>query len=622
MKLFFPHESVRPVQADFMRDIEHALEHRQNLLAHAPTGLGKTASVLSVAIPFAIEHNLTIFFLTNRHTQHQIALDTLQGIRKKYDQSIIVADLIGKKWMCLQDGVGELYNQEFIEYCKAVRESETCTFYSKLYKNNSSEMSVPAHKMWAEVIKRAALGVGEIKTIASAHGICPYYFSSELAKKAQVVVADYSTVFYAPVQQSFFSRAGKELEKSIIIVDEGHNLAERIRASSSTKLSDAVIRFAIKEALDFGFSRAAQGLRFVQDTLEKLAVVFGERLVSREDFMTALSAHGDYDLFVDDFEAIGNKVREEKKRSFVGSVGEFLHLWKGEEKSFLRYVEKRSTSSGVRTTLYFTCLDAAAFSAPLFEKAYSTIIMSGTLIPTSMFGDVLGVSRRAEKIYPSPFPPENRLALVVPETSTKYQLRSDVMFKRIAAICADIVRLVPGNSAIFFPSYELKTNIVRFLIQQVDRTIFDESAAMGSEEKTRLLEAFKSSKDKGAVLCAVASANFSEGVDLPGDLLKAVVVVGLPLARPDVRTRALIQYYDAQFGKGWDYGYTFPALTKCLQAAGRCIRSETDKGVIIFLDQRFAWPRYYHSLPPDWKVEVTRDYADKIRAFFEKSASY
>jgi DNA excision repair protein ERCC-2 len=131
-----------------------------------------------------------------------------------------------------------------------------------------------------------------------------------------------------------------------------------------------------------------------------------------------------------------------------------------------------------------------------------------------------------------------------------------------------------------------------------------------------MLDRFKGYKDIGAVFLAVASGSFGEGIDLPGDLLKAVIVVGLPLSQPDLETKSLIDYFDKKFGKGWDYGYLFPAFNKTLQNAGRCIRSETDKGVIVFLDERYVWPNYRRCFPEDWEMVVSKDPMYEINEFF------
>jgi DNA excision repair protein ERCC-2 len=208
--------------------------------------------------------------------------------------------------------------------------------------------------------------------------------------------------------------------------------------------------------------------------------------------------------------------------------------------------------------------------------------------------------------------------MIVPETTTKFTERNPKQYQQIALAAARIVNAVPGNSAVFFPSYRFRDDVYAYFEGLCRKTTFIEVPGMNKEEKTELLEKFKLYKDAGAVLLAVAAANYAEGIDLPGDLLKAVVVVGLPLQKPDLETKELIDYYDKKYAKGWDYAYIFPAITKCLQSAGRCIRSETDRGVIVFLDERFAWPKYRKCFPPDSNIIITRLYEEKIANFFRQ----
>jgi DNA excision repair protein ERCC-2 len=154
-----------------------------------------------------------------------------------------------------------------------------------------------------------------------------------------------------------------------------------------------------------------------------------------------------------------------------------------------------------------------------------------------------------------------------------------------------------------------------------EKTIFTEIPNMTKEEKQEMIERFKSYHKKGAVLTGVAAGSFGEGIDLPGDFLRCVVIVGLPLQVPDLEIKELIEYYDRKFGKGWDYGYTLPAITRSLQNAGRCIRSETDKGVIIFLEERFASPRYKKCFPKEWNIIVSTDFQKRIKDFFNPASS-
>ncbi len=196
-------------------------------------------------------------------------------------------------------------------------------------------------------------------------------------------------------------------------------------------------------------------------------------------------------------------------------------------------------------------------------------------------------------------------------------MRGEEQFGRMAEICSDIANDVPGNSAIFFPSYQLRDMVYKYFFSRCKKTSLLEAPGMSKMEKTDMLERFKQYSKTGAVLLGAISGNFSEGIDLPGDLLKCVIVVGLPLQQPDLETKELIAYYEKKFKHGWDYGYVMPAFNKSLQSTGRCIRTETDKGCIVYLDERYAWPMYKRCFPKDTKCYITNQYKPLVRAFFE-----
>ena len=233
-----------------------------------------------------------------------------------------------------------------------------------------------------------------------------------------------------------------------------------------------------------------------------------------------------------------------------------------------------------------------------------------------MYCDLLGIERSVEKIFSSPFPPENKLAMIVPLTTTRYEVRGEEMFKRMGQICTEMVSLIPGNILIFFPSYGLLSSVSRH-IQTKEKKMLFEKREFTKKDKLAMLREFKRNKEPGAVLFAVAGANFAEGIDLPGNQLNGVIVVGLPLGRPDLKTEELIKYYNQKFSHGREYAYVYPAFNKCLQSAGRCIRSETDKGTVIFLDERFILPGYFKCFPKE-NLIVTKDYQTYLKKFWEK----
>ncbi|NOZ80451.1 MAG: ATP-dependent DNA helicase [DPANN group archaeon] len=617
--LLFPYAHVRAVQQDMLKKVRDIIESGKSAVIHAPTGLGKTVSTLGPALSVAKKKDLTIYFLTSRHTQHKIAIETLQHIKEAHLQTLVASDMIGKRWMCLQPGIKDMRGGDFNEYCKRMREDHACAFYSRARQKNG-KFTVEAKVALEDMKRLSPIHTERIFSVAEDAELCPYEMAALLSASSRVIVADYLYLFDPGIRQNFLNRIGKDLSDAVIIVDEGHNLPGRIRDLASVQLSSYVILQAIKEAKKHAFPELIEELSLLQDILVGLSrslELGGERLVRRDQFMDGLGTLDQYDDLIDRFEEAADTVREEKKQSFLGRVSAFLTLWKGEDDGYVRTVDLKQGFRQPLITLKYKCLDPSLLTAPVIKDAHSTIIMSGTLSPTGMYRDVLGFPDDSECItYGNPFPMSNRLSLIVPRTTTKFTLRSDRQYKDIAEHCSRISAAVPGNLIIFFPSYFLMREVGMYFRIISKKTVMEEDPRLTKDEKFEMLETFKTYKDAGAVLLAVSSANFAEGIDLPGDLLKGVIVVGLPLHRPDLETKALIDYYDRRFAKGWLYGYVLPAFNKTLQGAGRCIRSETDKGVIVFLDERYAWPNYRQHFPEDMGVNISIEPETLIQEFF------
>lgn len=611
---FFPHENIRAGQKELVSDLEEAFSQQKILLAHAPTGLGKTASALSIALAFALEKDKKVFFLTNRHTQHKLAVDTLKGIKKKSGEEFSCADLIGKRWMCSQTIAG-LFGNEFNEFCKTVVEKGECEFYNKV--RSKKDLTVEAKALIQDLKKNGPFHNEEIIALSKGKEMCSYEVSLALAKEARVIIGDYNYLFNPFVQQNLLHKLEKKLQDIILIVDEGHNLPSRVTEMLSESLTNNMIKNAILEARKFGYQGIIMWLneihRIMQNLADFLAQDEKERLVSKEDFLDRLSQKVEIETLIEELNTAADEIRKKQRRTYLGGIASFISSWQGEDKGYTRIISELPGKYGQVIMLSYSCLDPSMVTKEVFQNVYAGVVMSGTLKPLPMFKDILGIEKVTEKEYSSPFPSENRISLVIPETSTKYNQRSAEMFQKIALKSSELVNLIPGNVALFFPSYHLRDEVSNFI--RTFKKLLWEKPEMNKEEKDALLAEFKNEKDHGAVLLGVNGANFAEGVDFPGDLLQGVVVVGLPLAHPDLKTKETIKYYDEKFGRGWDYGYTFPAVSKCLQSAGRCIRSETDRGAIIYLDERFAWPNYFNCLPREGLI-VTKDYQKYLKKFF------
>jgi len=587
----FPHKEKREIQDKFLQDVVRHLNNDNNFLAHAPTGLGKT-TVLGPALFYALRKKKTIFFLTPMHTQHKIAVETLKMIKEKHNMDILVVDFIGKKW----------------NYNKIKRKGkltfEAQTTLKKLKTLNPLD------------VEKACKVCGDSK-------LCPYEMSCILAQKADVIICDYFHILSPGIRDHFLKKMNKDLSQTVLIFDEAHNLPSKTRDLLTVTLSTFTVNASMKECKKMGYEDTSKKIKKIKDILESLVkkkttIEKNEALILKEEFKKEIEKISGYKTLKLNLNQIGDQALEQKKKSYTKSIANFMEAWLGQDEGFARIIRKAFDKKGkAYISLSYRCLDPSMVLKPIAEEA-QIITMSGTLTPTQMYKDLFGFKTETEE-YTDPFPKQNRLNIIVPKTTTKFSQRDPEMWQKIAIVTSKIVNSIPGNSVVFFPSYYVRDMVNEHFQSMCEKTTFIEHSKMSKEERDSMLENYKNYKDQGAVLLGVSSGSYGEGIDLPGDFLKAVIIVGLPLAKPDLETKQLIEYYDARFGKGWDYGYVFPALLKTIQNAGRCIRSKDDKGVIVFLDERYVWQNYSKCFPKDWHIKTTRMPINLIETFFEKS---
>jgi len=614
--IFFPFKKVRKFQDEFLKDVSSVIRSGSCLLAHAPTGLGKTSAVLVPLLDFAIKNDKTIFFLTPRHTQHKLIIDTLRLIKSKSSYDFCVVDLIGKKWMCAIPGVSELGSHDFGELCRELRLNNKCKFYNNVYVK--SGVSVSAQDL-IDKISKSPMHVEEVIDECVLNDFCPYEVTVQTAKRAKIIIADYYHLFNDFIRSSLLLKIEKGLRDAIIVCDEAHNLPDRMRELLSAKISNLSIGRAMKECKEFDKELFKWLSEFLNVVVKYGESVENEKLLKREWLLDVLERITGVELedVATRLDKIAERVREGKKKVYCSSIANFLRNWLTDREEFVRLFTRERFRGKDYFVISNNCLDPSLATKPVLDAAYSSIVMSGTLLPLKMYADLLGVKNGVLKQYKSPFPRKNRLILVVPKTTTKYSKRSLDMFKHISDECLRLLNSNPVNCAVFFPSYALRDRVYDYLKFDCERSIFLERRGMLKKEKIDFIQKFKEySKKNGAVLLGAVSGNFSEGFDFPGEFLQMIIIVGIPLNTPNLFTKALINFYDNKFGKGWQYGYTFPAMNRVLQAAGRAIRSKTDKGVIVLLDERYVWSNYFSSLPDD--IIVTKHPEKYIQNFFSE----
>ncbi len=621
----FPFSRVRPGQSEMLADVRSAFSDGHHLLAHAPTGIGKSAATIVPAVEACLSSGVTTtaFFLTPKHSQHRVVVDTLRLMKEKSGAAIAAVDLIGKRWMCPVDGAKELSSRDFQDYCASVRKDETCPYYGKTYKGSNGDLSVYAKSAVARIEDTGPLHAEEACEICAKAELCPYEVMVHVARRANFVICDYFHLFSESVRSSFLYKTGKSLDSSILIIDEAHNLPSRLRSVGSDVASEFMLNRAAREAED-AESGLAQPMKEMSKSFMELGkkIPEGERevLLKKEDLAGVVESGSgmSYDDFLSELEELAESVREKHRKSFCGGMARFLKSWGGEDVGYARVLERSYLRSGREfLKLKYSCLDPALSASQVFGKARASVLMSGTLSPMKMYSDILGLdpSKAVLRKYESSFPSGNRLNVIVPSVTTKFASRSDEEFGKIALICSRTIREVPGSSAVFCPSYSIKEKISAAISKHLDGTILEERRGASKKERASLLRAVESSPN--GVLLGVSGGSFSEGVDYRKNSLKCVIIVGLPLEHPSLEVKALISYYDGRFpGRGWDYGYMFPAVGRAIQAAGRMIRSETDVGLAVFMDGRYTWKNYYKCFPPEMKFTITEDPAGVAKKFF------
>jgi DNA excision repair protein ERCC-2 len=629
----FPFPKMRKNQDRMIEAIETALQDGRPLLISAPAGVGKTVAALYATLRFAAKNRLSVFFLTSKTTQQRIVADTLrlwsQGLQNSEDSPPVFNSLIlrAKEKICANDVV----------FCHESRCPYAKDFFQKL---NSSNVR-------STLIREPLITPERIYANALKQELCPFELSLEMLNQVDLTVCDYNYIYDPRIAIQRLTK--KDESRTIVVIDEAHNLYSRAREYYSPSLDLGQIqslRRSIQLTLNSGGAQPAL-------TLDPSAESHPSSFLSEfERFLKRLEEH--FQEIAEAYTEVGesNQAVVSMDKEFFSTVRDELdQLMKryliyqrragyvGDEDQIVRFCYALSDFCRVleltgdefvhvfaadnhSAQLKIVCLSPAPQLRRRHQCFYAVIGMSATLSPMEFYRDILGFERDTQLLdLPSPFPPEKRKILVIPEVSTTYGQRAR-HFPRIAQIIEEVAAIRPGNYFAFFPSFEFLKGVASQLNPSHSEMLIQHSV-MSDDQRSALLERL-ADRGKPHLVLAVQGGIFAEGVDYPGELAIGAIIVGPGLPKVSFEVELMRRYYEENYEKGFEYAYLYPAMNRVVQSAGRIIRSETDHGVIVLLDKRFAYENYSRLFPRDWYESspaelLTKDYSRALADFWNST---
>jgi len=605
----FPHAAPRPGQQIMIDATRQAIAAGDNLMAEAPTGSGKTAAALYPALAQGLAAGRQVVFLTSKTLQQRMAVSALKAMNT--EGAFRTLQIRNKEKMCANDRV--ICHEDFCPFAKG--------YPDKMENSRLVDRLRESHWHYDPDAVFAA---------AKAEKVCPFETQLELARGADAIVADYNYVFDPGAALKHLGT--DELGDAILLVDEAHNLPDRARQIFSPEILEKDFRAVLRQlALQPGqlFEELSACMEAVIGILESQSASMpkGDAIAEIAPPKDELrQAWRDWEETFVRYLAWKREVKYTPENDPVVDahfawqrVIAGLNLF---GPGFTCVIERRA--DGLRLALI--CLDPARALGPIFRAAASTVLFSATLSPAEVFRRTLGLEKDRTRAIslPPPFPRENRKVMILPQALTTFAAREN-NFQTIAKLLAEMANAQKGNALALFPSYQF----LRRVSEQMPLTrakILTQRANSTDAERQAIFASLAAPPPEGLLLLAALGGMYAEGVDYPGELLSAVYIVSPALPQVSFERELLRRYFEETEQAGFEYAYLQPGMTRVVQAAGRLIRSETDRGVIALLCRRFLQRPYADHLPRDWYGEspaelIARDPAAEVRDFFARSAS-
>ena len=592
----FPYP-YREGQRELVTSVYRTILRKKKLFIQAPTGVGKTMATIFPAVK-AVGEGLgdKIFYLTAKTITRTVAEQAFQ-ILKKNGLQYKVATLTAKEKICFCEKAE--CNPDVCPYAKGHFDRVNDAVY---------EMITTMEEMSRE----------NIETQAKKHSVCPFEMGLDVSLWVDAIICDYNYVFDPNAHLKRFFSEGKKGEY-LFLIDEAHNLVERGREMYSAVLYKEEF-LQMKKAVRYEsvkLTRQLEGCNQMLLEMKRECQTYKEYNSISHFALKLLNVMNGLQKLLEEKEQVDEEVLE-----FYFHVRNFLNIYEEVDENYVIYTE---LEEGGDFKLKLFCVNPAVKLQNFLSQGNSTVFFSATLLPIRYYKKLLSVETDDYAVYAhSPFKEANRLLVLGQDVSTKYTRRGYEMYERFAIYIKNVMQAKPGNYLVFFPSYrfmeEVRETFERYRTEEM-RCMMQEQN-MNEQDREAFLQEFEAEREGSLAGFCVMGGIFSEGIDLTKERLIGAMIVGTGLPQVCNEREILKQYFDRHGENGFDYAYLYPGMNKVLQAAGRVIRTEEDKGVIALLDDRFAGRRYLEIFPREWRKLTycnVKTIGEKVEQFWKNA---
>lgn len=625
-ELPFPYPEMREAQYEFITEAFRTVKNSSRLLVSAPTGTGKTISALYPAVR-SIGEGLCdkVFCLCAKTTVGKAFTDAAE-LLSRHAPLLRTVVISSKERCCPIDNHGKGPRSRM---CRTV-----CPLWEK---TDGKFAEIRLMEAATKCLKTAVITADIIKTVAEEYSVCPHELSLFVSEYCDIIVCDYNYVFdfRMRIRRYFDDEAPRKEERLVFLADEVHNLPSRACDTYSAELSVKMIAELLANAVNLGdepaVSSTAKSLLNELETIRLAAVKEGDsHEIGGKLVQTGFS---NTSALPEKVVAVASSLRKSLGSAIVKygdslppffastaeAVAKFCHVASLFDKGFTCF----ASAIGDEFYLRLCCLDPAPLLDLAMKDARAVIFFSATLTPISYYADILGCRNGGVLELDSPFPKENLCPVAVDSVSMKLSERGEAA-DTVAECIAAAAESNPGNYLAFFPSFDYMEKVLKlFRSMSPDTKIVVQERSMKLDARERFLSAFAEERDDYTSLVgfAVLGGIFSEGIDLPGNSLIGVIIAGTGMPAITSERNIMKEYFQETREGGMEYAYVYPGFNNVLQAAGRVIRTDTDRGVLILIDSRYSEPTYYKLFPKYWRhIKYTGDpfsLEEILRRFWE-----